>query len=100
VSRTHRRVSVSLDFEGDEANLEHIRIHGVTSAEVEESTGRRHQIVEANEVDGDKRWKLFGKTASGRYVLVVFTIRGRRFRTITAYTMNPAEGKIHAPQID
>jgi uncharacterized DUF497 family protein len=93
-------INVNLEFDWDAANLGHIRAHGVTAPEVEEATAHRHEIIEAKEVRGEKRWKLFGKSAAGRYLVVVFTIRERRFRTVTAYTMNRDERRIHAPQID
>jgi uncharacterized DUF497 family protein len=57
-------------FDWDAANVGHIR---------------PHVIIPAETIKGEKRWKLFGKTASNRYLVVVFTIRRRRFRTVTAY---------------
>jgi uncharacterized DUF497 family protein len=73
----------------DEANAGHILRHAVTPFAVEEVP-----------VNREKRWKLFGKTASGRYLIVVFTIRRKLFRTVTAYEMNAAERSKYAPQID
>jgi uncharacterized DUF497 family protein len=52
------------------------------------------------EIADEKRWKLLGKTAPGRCRVVVFTVRRRRFRTVRAYTMNQAERRIYAPQIE
>jgi uncharacterized DUF497 family protein len=40
------------------------------------------------------------QTAYDRYLAVVFTIRRKRFRTVTAYEMNAAERRKYAPQID
>jgi uncharacterized DUF497 family protein len=57
-------------------------------------------IIRAKAIKGESRWKLFGKTLSGRYVVVVFTIRRKLFRTVTAYEMNVAERRRYAPQID
>ncbi len=34
------------------------------------------------------------------YLVVVFTIRRKLFRTVTAYEMNAAERRKYAPQID
>ena len=45
-------------------------------------------------------WKLFGKTAFGRYLVVVFTIRLKLFRAVTAYEMNATGRRYYAPQID
>lgn len=87
-------------FDWDAANVDHILRHAVTPAEVEEVAGRRNAIIPANSVNGENRWKLFGKAASGRYLVVVFTVRRRMLRTVTAYEMNTADRRIHAPQID
>ena len=87
-------------FEWDVHNIGPIARHGVTPMEVEQVTGWRHVIVPAAARRSEKRWKLFGRTTAGRYVVVVFTIRQKRMRTVTAYPMNQAERRIYAPQID
>jgi uncharacterized DUF497 family protein len=66
---------------------------------VEEVPGRTHAIVPAMAVNGESRWKLFGKTASGRYLVVVFTIRENLFRAVTAYPMSATDRRNYAPQI-
>ena len=83
-------------FDWDAANVGHILRHAVSPIEVEETTGRPHVIIPAKIVNGEKRWKLFGKTVSGRYLVVVFTIRRKRFRA----EMNAPERRNYAPQID
>jgi uncharacterized protein len=87
-------------FDWDAANVAHILRHAVTPFEVEEAAGRPHITIAASPVEGEERWKLFGKTDSGRYLVVVFTIRRRQFRTVTAYQMNAAERRKYAAQID
>ena len=89
-----------LGFDWDAANVGHILRHAVTPFEVEESAGRPHVIIAAATVKREKRWKLFGTTAAKRCLVVVFTIRKKRFRTVTAYEMNAAERRKYAPQID
>jgi uncharacterized DUF497 family protein len=86
-------------FDWDAANVGHILRHAVTPFEVEEVAGRPHVTIPAKTVQGEERWKLFGKTASNRYLVVVFTIRRKRFRSVTAYEMNAAERRKYAPQI-
>lgn len=78
----------------------HILRHQVTPFEVEQATARPHVTIPARTVDREPRWKLFGKTESGRYLVVVFTIRGKLFRAVTAYEMNATERRKYAPQID
>ncbi len=87
-------------FDWDAANVGHILRHAVTPFQVEEVAGRPHVTIPAKTIRGEKRWKLFGKTTSNRYLVVVFTIRRRLFRTVTAYEMNVAERSKYAPQID
>jgi uncharacterized DUF497 family protein len=68
--------------------------------EAEEIASRTHAIIPAKSVNRENRWKLFGKTASGRYLVVVFTIGRKRFGTVTAYDMNAADRRSYASQID
>jgi len=84
----------------DTANVGHILRHAVAPFEVEEVAGSTHVIAPAKSIKGENRWKLFGKTATGRYLVVVFTIRRQLFRTVTAYEMNATERRKYAPQID
>jgi len=86
-------------FDWDAANVGHILLHAVTPFEVEEVAGRPHVTIPAQTITGEERWKMFGKTASNRYLVVVFTIRRKLFRTVTAYEMNAAERRKYAPQI-
>jgi uncharacterized DUF497 family protein len=64
------------------------------------SRARPHVIILAKATKGENRWKIFGKTASGRYLVVVFTIRRKLFRTVTAYEMNATDRRNYAQQID
>ena len=86
-------------FDWDAANVGHVLRHAVTPFEVEDLAGRQHVMIAAKTVNGGRRWKLFGRTASGRYLVVVFTIRRKLFRTVTAYDMNETERRRYAPQI-
>jgi len=87
-------------FDWDAANVGHILRHAVTPFEVEAVADGKHVIAPAKSIKGESRWKLFGKTATGRYLVVVFTIRRKLFRTVTAYEMNATERRKYAPQID
>ena len=87
-------------FEWDVHNVEHITLHNVSPEEVEETARRRHVIIAAAARRGEKRWKLLGRTKAGRYLVVVFTVRRKRFRTVTAYPMNVSERRVYAPEIE
>ena len=86
-------------FDWDAANVAHILRHRITPLEVEEAVAIPHLTFPAPAVNGEKRWKLLGRTKQ-RYLVVVFTIRRRLFRTITAYPMNATQRKRYASQID
>ena len=87
-------------FDWDSANMGPVLRHAVTPFEVEAVTGGKYAVIPAKTIKRERRWKLFGKTASGRRLVVVFTIRRKLFRTVTAYEMNAAERSKYAPQID
>jgi uncharacterized DUF497 family protein len=87
-------------FDWDVHNVGHVARHRVEPAEVEEAFERSHVIIPAREADGENRWKLLGRSAAGRYLVVVFTIRHERLRPVTAHTMNQKERKIYGPEID
>jgi uncharacterized protein len=87
-------------FDWDASNVGHILRHAVTPFEVEEAVGGPHVVIPARTVKRERRWKLFGKAASGRFLVVVFTVRRKVLRTVTAYEMNAAERKQYAPKID
>jgi uncharacterized DUF497 family protein len=72
----------------------------VSPGEVEEALVRKHLIVPSTPRGREKRCKLFGRSASGGYLVVVFTIRRSLFRTVTAYTMNLKERRIYGPEIE
>ena len=81
-------------FDWDVANVDHVGHYAVTPFEVEEVVDRAYVIIPAKIVKGESRWKLFGKTGSGRYLVVVFTVRRRLFRSVTAYAMSATEEKL------
>jgi uncharacterized DUF497 family protein len=87
-------------FDWGTHNAGHVARHGVAPAEVEEAVERPHAITPAKDAAGEKRWKFFGTSAAGRYLVVVFTLRDDRLRPVTAHTMNRRERRIYAPEID
>jgi len=87
-------------FDWDAANVGHILRNKVSPFEVEEVAGRPQVTIPAKTIKGEARWKLFGKTASNRYLVVVFTIRRKLLGTVTAYEMNVAERRKYGPEID
>lgn len=87
-------------FDWDAANVAHILRHQVTPEEVEAAARRSHVTIPGKPVGGEERWQMFGRAPADRFLVVVFTIRRRLFRTVTAYPMNAAQRRIYGPQID
>jgi uncharacterized DUF497 family protein len=71
----------------------------VAPEEVEETTGEKYVLSRSKTVKGEKRWRLLGRTAEGRYLAVIFTVRSKMFRAITAYDMNATERKTYASKV-
>jgi uncharacterized DUF497 family protein len=63
----------------------HVTRHEVNPTEVEETVERPHAIIPAEDVAGEKRWKLFGTLVAGRYLVIVFTIRAERLARYGSY---------------
>jgi uncharacterized protein len=85
-------------FDWDAANRAKCEKHGVSVAEVEDLFNRPILIVpDATHSRGEERLRAIGKTAKGRSVFMVFTIRargGKRFiRPVSARYMHRKEVK-------
>jgi uncharacterized DUF497 family protein len=87
-------------FDWDDANQHHILRYAVIPKEVEEAVSQKNVILTAKTVEREKRWKLFGKTFSGRYLVVIFCRSRKFFRAVTAHDMNANERRTYAPQLD
>jgi uncharacterized protein len=65
-------------FDWDEGNLEKCQKHGVSIAEIEGLFRRPHSVrVDAEHSLAEERLRAIGRTDTGRYVFLVFTIRER-----------------------
>lgn len=77
-------MSSDLAFDWDDANLDHIARHQVSSDEAE-------QIIDNDPLDFDPRlqWEertpSIGRTDRGRFLVVITTLRDSRIRVVTAF---------------
>ena len=88
------RLAQCTGFQWDEGNAPKVEArHGVTPGECEQvffheplliASDPRHSKVE-------ERWAAWGRTAEGRTLAVVFTLRGDRIRPLSARDMNRKE---------
>lgn len=75
-------------FWWDEINIEHIAEHGVEPFEAEEAVDNRPLKVQTK----DGKYIAYGQTDAGRYLTVVFVLKGsQRLRVITARDMTQTE---------
>jgi uncharacterized DUF497 family protein len=77
---------MSDDFEWDQGNLRHIAEHDVSPEEAEYVLLHDPVELEYQDWHGDEeRFQEVGVTASGRFLVVLSTVRGIRLRVLTAY---------------
>jgi hypothetical protein len=71
-------------------NQEKCQKHGISLAEIEEAL-RVIDFVIDDPFSDEKGYRSVGKTAAGRRIFAVFTIRGRQLRPISARYMRVKE---------
>lgn len=84
-----------MNFEWDEANIEHIAWHDVTPTEAEEVFYDPDLVEYPSYIEhGERRFDILGSTDTGRILKVVYTIREgavRVVRVVTAHDPNRAD---------
>lgn len=85
------------EFEWDKGNSGKNQKHGVSDSESEEVffDERKKILKDVLHSKTEKRFILFGKTRRGRLLFVVFTIRGKKIRIISARKANKKEVKFY-----
>ncbi len=72
-------------FEWTEGNTNHIARHGVTPVEAEEVIAGDPIVLQVQLRNGERRVLCAGRTAKGRAITVVYTVRKGRVRVVTAF---------------
>ena len=89
-------------FQWDEGNsVKNWYKHKVTRSECEQVFFNKPFVV-SNDIkhsDKEKRWFILGNTDSGRNLFLVFTIRKKLIRVISARDMNKNEREIYNEEI-
>ena len=80
-----------MQFEWDDENRKHIARHRISPEEAEQVILGDPLLLEAQYRSGERRTLCAGRTATGRAVAVVYTIRGGCVRIVTAF---PAHRKL------
>jgi uncharacterized DUF497 family protein len=74
-----------VEFDWDEANIDHIARDGVTREEAEEAVTGDAIDVGVETEGGEERYQQLGRTRRGRVLFVVTTWREHRLRVVTAF---------------
>ena len=85
-------------FQWDKGNsLKNWLKHGVTQGEAEQAFFNEPMLLfeDKKHSEREDRFLAFGRTDEGRCVLIVFTIRENRIRSISARNMNKKERDEH-----
>jgi hypothetical protein len=85
-------------FEWDAGNSDKNWLrHGVRQTEAEQALLNTPVVVEATTKHGssEPRFVALGRTDTGRFLTLVFTVRARRIRVISARAMSKAERRIY-----
>jgi len=85
-------------FDWDHGNIsKNWEKHKVTLSQCEELFFNRPLVVQTVEQPsaGEKRYFALGKTDADRFLFIVFTIRGKKIRVISARDMSRKERKVY-----
>lgn len=93
-----RIVKNALEFEWDSGNSEKSeRTHGVTDKEAEEPFFDKYKKTFSDTLHsgGEERLRVIGKTKKGRLLFIVFTMRKKKARIISARDVNKKEVQLY-----
>jgi uncharacterized DUF497 family protein len=86
-------------FDWDDGNLhKNLGKHGVTHSECEQPFFNRPLIINDDPAHGDdaeSRYLALGRTDQNRRLFIVFTVRGKLIRIISARDMTPKERALY-----
>ena len=86
-------------FDWDEGNARKNEKHGVTQADAEQIFLNNPLFITSDEShsETERRYRAFGKTASGRLLTIIFTLRQNEtlIRIISARDMNAKEKRLY-----
>ncbi|KKQ27097.1 MAG: hypothetical protein US48_C0024G0013 [Candidatus Levybacteria bacterium GW2011_GWA2_37_36] len=88
---------VVAEFEWDEGNKDKPKKHGVTIGEAEEAFFDDNKVVFSDWIHSakEKRFTLLGKTRRERLLNIIYTIRRKKIRIITARDINGKEVQLY-----
>lgn len=90
-----------LEFEWDKGNIGKNKKHNIADKEAEEAFFDKKRFIFKDIVHSknEPRFRILGKTRKGRLLFVVFTIRGKKIRIISARDINKKEVYLYEKKI-
>jgi hypothetical protein len=92
------RLARCTGFDWDSGNApKHLERHRVTTGECEQVFFQEPLLIAADlkHSRAEERWAAWGRTAEGRALTIVFTLRGERIRPLSARDMNRRERRLY-----
>ena len=84
-----------IEFDWDEANLDHIARHNVSREEAEQVFSNGVAVIDYQMVGGEERWLVTGRSNAGRFLTIPWTFREDAVRVITAWDATKEEEAIY-----
>ena len=91
-----------LEFDWDEGNITKSWIrHRVPAKDQEQAFINYEKVIVEDKIhsERERRFLLYGKTNKGQLLIIVFTIRNKKIRCISARPMNRKEAKLYEETI-
>lgn len=76
---------MTVEFDWDEQNEQHLARHGVSRSDAEDVLLGNHILLEFQMEGSEQRWIAVGATRAGRILEIVFAIRNEAMRPITGW---------------
>lgn len=74
-----------IEFDWDDANIEHLARHDVLPAEFEQAMLNDPEDLHYDSVEGEDRFHSVGMTNGGRLLFLSWTVRWEKVRAVTAF---------------
>jgi uncharacterized protein len=84
-----------MEFDWDEANVDHIAQHGVSPEECEQAYLNGPLVIEHQLRSDEHRRLCLGETSAGRLLTFVITERHGKIRFVTAHPMHHKQREIY-----
>lgn len=86
-----------MEFEWDEDNLDHLRRHRISADEAEE-VFEGTVLRQRGGSQATDRFRVLGRTAAGRYLVILYQSKGSIIRPYTGWDMSRSERLLYERQ--